>query len=135
MREVSSRYVFPCEQFHAGVSAWLNEFSATTKHSSFQHAYQNSWQNRFPIRSAFHLKQELSVKTLWHDTKMMVSPTKLDSPFCQRQYQNSQSASPSHLRIEKLEGDFAHLWKALSSKLQEIFPERDAKDTFIVRCT
>ena len=37
----------------------------------------------------------------------------------------SLSASPSPLRIEKLENG---LWEAVAAKLHEIFPERDAKD-------
>ena len=53
-------------------------------------------------------KQELSVKTLWHDTQMMVSPTKRIVHFASP-VPKSQSASPSHLKIEKFEDDL-HLF-------------------------
>ena len=43
-----------------------------------------------------------------------------------------QSASPSHLKTRKLENDLRPLWKALSTKLRELFPEADDTGTFIV---
>ena len=79
-----------------------------------------------PYPLGLYLKQELSVKTLWHDTKMMVFPTKLTVHFA-IPVPISLSASPSHLRIEKLEGGLRP-FEVLTAKLHEIFPERDTKD-------
>ena len=61
-----------------------------------------------PCQPDSHSEQEPNVRTLWRDTRMMVSPTKLivhsaiSVPI-------SQSASASHLRIEKFE-DALHLF-------------------------
>ena len=44
----------------------------------------------------------------------------------------SQSASPSHLKIEKIGRRFAPFWKVLSTRLREPFPEGDNTGTFIV---
>ena len=44
----------------------------------------------------------------------------------------SWCAIPNHLKIDKIGRRFAPIWKMLSANLQEIFPERDVKGTFIV---
>ena len=61
-----------------------------------------------PCQSDSHSKQGPSVRTLWHDTEMMVSPTKLIVHFA-LPVPISQSASTSHLKIEKFE-DALHLF-------------------------
>ena len=48
-------------------------------------------------------EKEQNVRTLRLDTRMMVSPTKLTAPCCN--IRTSRSASPSQLKIQKLEDD------------------------------
>ena len=91
---------FPCEQYHAGVSTWLEKFWATTN------APVSSKRTRI-CPQGLSLKQELSVKNLWPDTWRMVSHMRLIVHFV-TPVPISQSASPSQLRIEKLE-DALHL--------------------------
>ena len=50
-----------------------------------------------PCKKGLYSKEELSVKTFLHDTKMMVSPTNLIVQF--------------HLKIEKLEDEMHHFGK------------------------
>ena len=61
-----------------------------------------------PCRPDLCLKQELNVKTLLPDIRMMVSPTKLVVLFAKAE-PISLSASPSHLKTGKLENNFAPL--------------------------
>ena len=65
------------------------------------------------------------------DTKMIVSPTKLTVHFCNVSTKITVRQSKS-LEDREIGRRFALLWKVLSAKLQEIFPERDVTDTFIV---
>ena len=44
----------------------------------------------------------------------------------------SQSASPSHLKTEKSEDDFAPRWKVLFAMSRAFFPEGDDTGTFVV---
>ena len=101
MREVPS-----CYSFHVDNSALecLLEFIA----------------KQVPYPLGLYLKQELSVKTLWHDTKMMVSPSKWRVHFA-TSVPKSQSASLSHLRIEKLE-DELHLLESFVHKATRNLP-------------
>ena len=69
------------------------------------------------IFARYVLKQEPSIKTLWHDTEDDGSPTKSIAHFAIPK-QISQLASPSHLKIKKLQDYFAPLELVLSTKLQ-----------------
>ena len=91
---------FPCEQYHAGVSTWLEKFWATTNEP-----VSNKLTRICP--KGLSLKQELSVKNLWHDTWRMVSHMRWIVHFV-TPVPISRSASPSQSRIEKLE-DALHL--------------------------
>ena len=93
---------FPCEQYHTGEFTWLEKFWATTNASAFNKPTRIHCKTACPPDSSS--KQELSVRTLWLDTKIMVSPTKLTVHFAMS-VPKSRSASPSHLRIENLEDD------------------------------
>ena len=121
---------FPCEQIHAGVSTWLEKFSATANALSFNKPTRLI-AKQVPYPPGLCLKHELSVKTLWHDTKMMVPLTKLTVHFCNIRTKIMVRQSNS-LEDGEIGRRFAPLWKNLSAKLQEIFPERDVKGTFIV---
>ena len=79
-----------------------------------------------PFQPDSYSKQEPNVRTLRPGTRMMVHHMQL-KPILQFQSQLSLSASPDRLKIEKLEDDL-RFFGELSTKLQEIFPERDAKD-------
>ena len=58
-------------------------------------------------------------------------PYAVESPFCSSSTNITVHQSKSLVERE-LGRRFAPLWRALSTKLQEIFPERDAKDILIV---
>ena len=84
-----------------------------------------------PARLVFETRAECQNFFFWLDTRMMVSPTKLTFHFATAE-PISQSASPSHSKIEKIGRRFAPLWKVLSTWLRELFPEGDNTGTFIV---
>ena len=100
---------FPCQQFHAGVSTWLEKFWATTNAPAFHK----------PIR--IHCKTGSLYARLVFETRAKCQdfvarymdgiPYAVDSPLC---------SISTNITVRQ-------------SKLQEIFPERDAKETFIVR--
>ena len=71
-------------------------------------------------------KQEPSVRSLWPDTRMMVFPYAVDSPFCNGRTNITVHQSNS-LEDREIGRRVAPLWRALSTGLQEIFLERDAK--------
>ena len=63
-----------------------------------------------PCQPGSHSKQEPSVRTLWPDIKMMVSPTNLIVLFAKAE-SLSLSASPSHLKTRKLENNLRFFGK------------------------
>ena len=121
---------FPCEQFHAGVSTWLDAFVATTKISV----------NNMPIR--VHLKTGSLSARLVFETRAkcqdFVARFKdddfsyvVDCPFgrANASILVRQSFSPEYREFGRR---FNPLWEALAPKLQEIFTEKDAKCNFVV---
>ena len=77
-------------------------------------------------------RRELNVRTLWPETKIMVSPTKLIVHFVTTE-PISQSASPSHLKTEKSENDLrlcGKLWPT-SSKISSLKETRQAPSLFL----
>ena len=83
-----------------------------------------------PNQPGLYSKQEPSVRTLWPDFEMMVSPLKLIV----------HSATPKNIAVRQSKSledqevgkQFAPLWKVLSEKLEVLFPEGDGTGTFIV---
>ena len=71
-------------------------------------------------------RRELNARTLWPDTRMMVSPTKLIVHFATAE-PISQSASPSHLKTEKSENNLRLCGKFLAQKLKVLFPKEMTK--------
>ena len=121
---------FPCAQIHAGVSTWLAKFWATTNIPSFNG----------PIR--FHCKTGSHSARLVFETKTKCQdfvarykddgiPYEVNSPFCNisTTILVRQTKSPENREIGRR---FAPLWEVLVPKLQDIFPDRDAKGNFIV---
>ena len=84
-----------------------------------------------PCQSDSYSKQELNVRTLWPDIKMMVSSSKLMVHFATA-ISVSQSDSRSHLKDRESGKRFAPLWAILAAKLKVLFPEGDDTGTFIV---
>ena len=78
-----------------------------------------------PSQPDSYSKQEPTDRTLWHGTRKMVSLTRLIVHFAIR-VPISQSASPNHLRIEKLEGGLRLCQNFMKSPLNEMLK------TFIV---
>ena len=117
---------FPCEQIHAGVSTW---FESSGQRPTYQ---LSTLQNRFPL---------LQTRTLVLETRAkcqdFVARYKDDGILYESESTFSDTSTNITVRqsksIEDREiGRFAPLGKVLSTKLQEVFPKRDAKDTFIV---
>ena len=91
---------FPCEQYHKGITKWID----------------NLWEEsnmpvcNKPVRihckagSGLFLKRELNVKTLLHDTKMMVFLMRLTVPSA-APIQISLSVNPNQLRTESSENN------------------------------
>ena len=83
-----------------------------------------------PCRSDSCSKQEPSVRTLWPDIKMMVSPMKL-TVLSAAPKQLSRFAKPKSL--EDREGQqFSLLWRVLADQLKILFPEGDDEGAFII---
>ena len=70
-----------------------------------------------PCRPDSYSKQEPSVRTLWPDVKMMVSPAKLIVHFATSEL-TSRSASPSHLKTGKSENDLRLCGECLADQLK-----------------
>ena len=121
---------FPCEQVHAGMSTWLNKFWATTNVPSFNKPIRIHCKKAPNPRGSF-LEQEPSVKTFWHDTRMMVFHLRLIVPFAISAPQY-WCVNPSHQKTEKLGDVLHHFRKCWFQKKQEIITGRDAKGYFIV---
>ena len=88
---------FPCGSIAFGKSL---TFQPTTNPSGFI-----AKQVAYPPDS--FSRRELIVRTLWPDTRMMVSPTKLIVHFVKAE-PISQSANPSHMKTGKFE--YRHVW-------------------------
>ena len=121
---------FPCEQIHAGVYTWFEKFWARTNMPAF---------NR-PIRihcKTFSLSARLvfEIKAKCHDFVARYKDHGIfcesESPFCDTSTNITVRQSKS-IEDREIGRRFAPLGKVLSTKLQEIFPERDAKDTINV---
>ena len=82
-------------------------------------------------RPGLYLKHEPNVKILLLDIKMMVSPTQLTVPSA-APIPLSLSANPNQLKTEKLEKQFAPLWRDLADKLKVLVPDGDDQGAFII---
>ena len=97
----------------------------------FQQAYQNTLQNRFcVIRTRIRNKIQVSglcgpAQRWWHPLRVV------DSPFW-KSSANITVRQSDLLEDREIGKRFAPLWRVLSTKLQEIFLERDAKDVYMV---
>ena len=109
MREVPSIY-----SFHVNNSTLGCLLVSRSSAQRPTHHLSTSLSEFIPL--SLYLKQEPSVKTLWRDTKMTVSPTKCALHFA-TSVPKSQSASPSLFRIEKLEDDL-HLLQSYKTSSQ-----------------
>ena len=76
-------------------------------------------------------KQELSVRNLWHETKMMVFLTKLIVHRAML-VPKSRSASPNRMKVEKLEDDLRFFGKFGPQSYKKSSHNVNGKDTFIV---
>ena len=77
-------------------------------------------------------KQEPSVRTLWLNTRMMVSPTKLTVHFAKAETVSLVRQSKS-LEDREIGKQFAALWKVLAEKLKVLFPDGNDTGPFIDR--
>ena len=120
----------PCEQHHTGVSTWLEKFWATTNAPAFNK------------HSRIHCKTGALSASLVFETRAKCQdfvarykddgiPYEVHGPFCNTNTKIMVRQSKS-LEDREIGGRCALLWKVLSTKLQEFFPERDAEDTFNV---
>ena len=70
-----------------------------------------------PYPLDLYSEKEPSVRTLWHDTKMMVSPYEVDSPFCNISTKVTVRQSKS-LEYREIGRRLAPLWKVLSANVE-----------------
>ena len=97
---------FPCEQYHAGVSKWINDIWTTSNIPACNKPIRIHCKTSVP--PDMYSRRELNVR--------MVSPTKLTVHFATSE-PISQSAGPSHLKTEKSENDLrlcGKLWPTRS---------------------
>ena len=94
---------FPCEQFHTGITNWINNF---WENQTFQSLINLSEfiAKQVPCRPDSYSKQEPNVKTLWPDIKMMVSPMKLTFPSAAPK-QLSRFDNSNQLKTERSESN------------------------------
>ena len=94
---------FPCEQYHTWITNCINNlwenhtFQPITNPSEFI-------AKQVPCQPDSYSKQEPSVRTLWPDTKKMVSPIKL-TVLSATPKQLSRSANPIHLKTWRSESN------------------------------
>ena len=123
-------FQFPCEQCYAGESVWLKKFLATT----------NMLTHSMPDR--IHCKTVCTSARLVFETRVKCQdcvarfkddglPCTVDSPFrnTSATVMVRQSKSPEDRETGKR---FAPLWKALSPKIREVFPDHDSEGDYIV---
>ena len=83
-----------------------------------------------PCKIGLYSKEELSVKTFVRYKDGGIC-NEVDSPFCKISTKISVHQSKS-FEDREIGRRYAPLWKVLSTKLQEILPERDVSDAYIV---
>ena len=121
---------FPCEQYHAGVSIWLVRIWATSNVPAFNrpirlHCKTGSLSARFVFETRAKCHDFVARHT---DDSISYD---VHCPFCNTSTKIMVHQSKS-LEDREIGRRFAPLWKVWSTKLQEIFPERGDKDSFIV---
>ena len=94
---------FPCEQHHTGITNWINDLP---ENQTFQSIVNPSEfiAKQVPCRPDSYSKQEPSVRTLWPDIKMMVSPMKL-TVLSAAPKQLSRFANPNHWKTRRSESN------------------------------
>ena len=95
MHGVPSHYGSHFEQYHTGITNWVNPVH--NKPSEFI-------AKQVPCRPDSYSKHEPSVRTLWPDIKMMVSPMKL-TVLSATPKQLSRFANPNHLKTRRSESN------------------------------
>ena len=121
---------FPCKQFHAGVSSCLNEFCASTNTPAINKPVRiHCKTGSLSARRVFETRAKCQdFVARYKDDGITYE---VDIPFCNISTKITVRQSKS-LEDREIGRRFAPLWEVLCTKLQEIFPVRDAKDTFIV---
>ena len=122
---------FPCEQYHTGITNWINNLWERVKHTSLFVNPSEFIAKQVPCQPDSCSKQEANVRTLWLEKADDGIPYEIDSPFCNAKtiIAVRQSESPEDRKIGK---QFAPLWKVLAEKLKVLFPDGDDTGTFIV---
>ena len=94
---------FPCEQYHKGITKWINIFGKNPTCQPTKDLLQFILK-QVPCRSGLYMNHEPNVETLLPDIKMMASPMRLTVPFAASK-QLSLSAYPNQLKTERLENN------------------------------
>ena len=113
------------------MSTWLEKFWATTNASAFNKPIKIFIVEQVPCQSDSYSKQRANCPDFVTRYKDDGHCDEVDSPFSNISTNITGRQSKS-LEDREIGRRFAPLWKALSSKQQEIFPERDVKGPFIV---
>ena len=121
---------FPCEQYHKGITKWINNIWEESNMPAFNKPVRNHCK-----AGSVSVRLVLETRAICQDFLARYEgdgiPYAINSPFCCTSTKNIVRQSKS-IEDREIGKQFAPLWRELGDQLRVLFPDGDNEGAFII---